>query len=501
VPEKTRPNPLKNPRTATALVLGASAVYLAHFFPLSVYLLAERLPWSLAALAAILAARWGLRRRAPRAFSAARVVYYAAVAVYVALAFLLTSLIDLRFAVAAVVALAVAGVVMTRTRRRLAPFYALMVAPVLMGVAAGGDLAIIAGVAGAVAVLMAYLRAGETLPRVALVACAAVALFGARVAVFYVANPTDRIPEIVAQAGVEPIFTYADADEAWLDEVGCCLQYAAPDCSGRRTLVASHRGVFVHGEGAARRLVWGKAFDNPVLDCDAGRIFIGDFDERRLIELATPSLTFRRDKVLDTSRLTQLAFDPAGPTLFLLGEYDKNVPAVAAGSLETERVYAEAGQQDLIIDRAGGSLISTSIAQVRVLDLETGEGKGTIDLGFSLRLAADTVARRLFVSSFTAGTITAFDLDSLKPLGTVKLARGVRYVAYAPSRGVLLAGGFFDGELTVIDGATLTVRRTLYLGPRIRWLQLAPDESDVFVTSATGAYRLDLAEISKPVTD
>lgn len=494
--EKTAGRP--QPGVVLATTFGFAVVYLAHFFPLSVYLLFERLPYSLGLLAAFFLARWELKKRLPRVFRGVAIAYYAGLGLYLAAALFLVVLIDAGFALAASLALLAVGVVVFRTRYRRAPVFALLTVPVAMMFWGGGDLLLFGAGFGALVLALAVTRATARLPRVALLCFAALALLTGRVGLFYVDNPTAAIPRIVAQEGVEPVFTHAEKNNPLKKAVGCCLQFAAPDCRGDRTLLGSHRGVFVvEADGSFRKVVWGKAFDNAIVDCERDRVFIGDFDERRLIELSATSLTFLRDLSLDVARVTQMAYDAASRTLFLLNEHDMNVLAVDAAALTIGRAYADAGQQDLIVDDGRNRLITTSIARLKVLDLPSGRLTQAIPMGYSLRLAADFAGGRLFVSSFTNGTVRVLDLRDFSDIARLRLRPGVRYLAYEPTRNLLFAGGYLDGILYVIDGATLAVTRRIQLGPRLRHLEISPDARHLYCTSATGAYRIALDAVSK----
>ncbi|MDP8225658.1 MAG: hypothetical protein P9L99_20025 [Candidatus Lernaella stagnicola] len=481
----------RDPLTLAGLALTALVVYGAHFFPASAYLLIEQLPWSLVILAALLALRFYTASRAPRAFLVLRIGYYVALVLYLVPAIFLVWMIDPKYTLGFIVVGGTAAVVIYRTRFARAPWLVMIGILGFMALLLGGHLALLGVVGTALVLFVTRFWVESRLPRLALLGFFAVMLLGARVGVFYVMNPTGDIPDILAQDGVEAIFTHADLRQELPDAVGCCLQFVAPDCRGDRVLIGSHRGLFVVDKDREfRRLQWGKAFDNAVVDCKRRKAFVGDFDEHRLVELATDSLTFSREKILDVERVTQLAYDADGGSLYLLNEHDMHIRVVDEATLEPVRTYDKAGQQGLVIDPLGRALITSSIARLRVLDLDTGEPKRFLKLGYSLRMAADVPGRRLFVSSFTSGTIHEFDMDTWRETRRLKLARGIRYLAFDEKHRRLFAGGYLDGRLYVVDIDTWRVVRRVYLGQRIRWLELSRDRDWLYATSNTGAYRI-----------
>ena len=99
----------------------------------------------------------------------------------------------------------------------------------------------------------------------------------------------------------------------------------------------------------------------------------------------------------------------------------------------------------------------------------------------------------LLVTSPVDSRVMRFDADQLHPKGYIPALFGVRAIAIDEVRDLLLCGNIATGHLVVIDLKSGTRRRSYYLGPWLRTIQLHVESGTAYVSSNGALYRVDYA--------
>ena len=110
-----------------------------------------------------------------------------------------------------------------------------------------------------------------------------------------------------------------------------------------------------------------------------------------------------------------------------------------------------------------------------------------------MELIPDT--NELLLSVPVESRIMRYNANTLKPLGTIPAIFGVRVLATDTKRNLLLAGSLVTGEVVFIDLKTFKMISRIYLGPWLRSIQADSKNSIAYVSSKSGLYRLEYANI------
>lgn len=150
------------------------------------------------------------------------------------------------------------------------------------------------------------------------------------------------------------------------------------------------------------------------------------------------------------------------------------------------RLYVSQGgvHEILAIDPDAGQVVGR---------FSTGDSKGNTapeSKHFFLNLALDVKGQRLFSTDSNTGQLYVWDITSAKLLKTVALGTGALDVAYNPqrneiyatNRGVSREKPEGTGALTVIDGASYAVKRSIELPVHPNSLALTPDGNTLYVS-------------------
>lgn len=119
----------------------------------------------------------------------------------------------------------------------------------------------------------------------------------------------------------------------------------------------------------------------------------------------------------------------------------------------------------LTVDEGTRRLYVTHATQVHVVDVDSGDIVGTIPNKLGVHgVAIASELGRGFISDGKAGTVTIFDLKTLKPIAEVPAGKKTDAIIFDPASSRVFA---FNGEsksVTVIDAATGKVAGTVDLG-------------------------------------
>jgi len=131
-------------------------------------------------------------------------------------------------------------------------------------------------------------------------------------------------------------------------------------------------------------------------------------------------------------------------------------------------VTTEGSQHLLIVDPGAGRVVSA---------IATGQ-----DVSHMVAVSAD--ARRAYVTNIGSGTVTALDLEAGRKLGDVVTGAGSEALAVTPDGRELWVAARADGQVAIVDTASLAVSARLPLpGIPIR-IAMTPDGRTALVTCA-----------------
>ncbi|HVR49170.1 MAG TPA: YncE family protein [Pseudorhodoferax sp.] len=163
--------------------------------------------------------------------------------------------------------------------------------------------------------------------------------------------------------------------------------------------------------------------------------------------------------------------------------------AGAAYDAAANRLYVSQGgvHEILAIDPDAGQVVGR---------FSTGDSQGNTaqdSKHFFLNLALDAKGQRLISTDSNTGQLYIFDIASAKLLKTVPIGMGALDVAYNPQRneiyathrGVSRSQPEGTGAVTVVDGASYAVKRTIDLPVHPNSLAVTPDGDTLYVTVKT----------------
>ncbi len=142
-------------------------------------------------------------------------------------------------------------------------------------------------------------------------------------------------------------------------------------------------------------------------------------------------------------------------------------------------IGGEGGWDYLTLDPAGNRLFVAHSNTIAVVDLATGKQVGEIPATGAHGIALVPDKRRGFSTNGRAGTVTVFDLQTLKPQSDIKVGENPDAIIYdAHSKRVIVMNGRSQ-ELMSIDPDSLKIVATVPLGGKLEFA--AADSGHVYV--------------------
>src|SRR5262249_50947775 len=133
--------------------------------------------------------------------------------------------------------------------------------------------------------------------------------------------------------------------------------------------------------------------------------------------------------------------------------------------LKTVPVPGEGGWDYLTVDAEGPRVYVSHGDRVEVLDADSYGHKGTLpDTRGVHGIALAPDLGRAFTSNGRAGTVTAFDVKTLKPLGEAKAGRNPDAILYDPATRRVFAFNGGSKDVSVFGAADLKPVATVELG-------------------------------------
>jgi YVTN family beta-propeller protein len=142
-------------------------------------------------------------------------------------------------------------------------------------------------------------------------------------------------------------------------------------------------------------------------------------------------------------------------------------------------IGGEGGWDYLTLDPAGNRLFIAHGSSIVVVDLATGKQTGEIPANGAHGIALVQDKNLGFSTNGRAGTVTVFDLKTLKPQTDIKTGDNPDAIIYDPySKHVIVMNGR-SKDLVAIDPASLKVVATVPLGGKLEFA--AADSANVYV--------------------
>jgi hypothetical protein len=159
--------------------------------------------------------------------------------------------------------------------------------------------------------------------------------------------------------------------------------------------------------------------------------------------------------------------------------------AQAAGTgyhvAKTYKLGGEGSWDYLTLDSASRRLYISRATHVMVIDADSGKSVGDIaDTPGVHGIALAPDLGRGFVSNGREGTVTIFELDTLKPLGKIKVGDNPDAILYDPATKRVFAFNGHSHDLSAIDAAKGTVLSTIKLDGKPEFA-VSDEKGSVFV--------------------
>lgn len=512
--------PRRTPSEQALLAGAALAIYGAGWAPLlGQWLVNEHLSPLIVGGVGLAAGggAWWLRRRVPRLHLALAVPYwFILLGVHVAFGFMARWLSPLYFWLAVGLGLAALLPVWRRDKWPAVVLSAAAIAGALFcaadlrhnsNLAAAGALGVLLPV-GAGLFYLSRRKRLTLFSRPAMAVCAfAIMIYPAGFVHYSFVFPK-LLPRIEAQPGVHAVYDY---HRGRLPADFCTQVMYLAKAPGRELFAAGPQNpcrrlnIFAAGEPIASLDLESRSTDNLVFDPDdPATAYIGTIAELLHVSLDPPRVLRRLPLHATARNLNFIHYDPAGDRLFVSQDYGPNVYVVDRQSFRAVARLTEPGKvtDDVWLDPVGNLVwVGGTYAfgwRVDTYDLTTLARRQTYrwpgDIGFHFG-TVDPAGRRAYLASTSSGLLRVLDLDTLKPIGQTKLEAGLRNVNFDPARRLVLIGSYFRGNLFVYSPERDEVVATVFLGPRLRWVQVDAETGRWYATSSAGGFEIDPEQI------
>ena len=202
------------------------------------------------------------------------------------------------------------------------------------------------------------------------------------------------------------------------------------------------------------------------LDTRGGTVYVADWYGHRLFVLTERDGTLSPDGEIGVGASPSgIAVSPDGATLYVANREADTVSVVDAKA-RRETTVIPVGQHPfgITLDAAAGRAYTANVTgdDVSVLDLAARREIGRVQTGRRPYVIALAQGRG-FVTDQYAGSVTAFDLATLKPIADIDVGDHPEGIA-ADEDGRLYVANWGDNTLSVLDARTLKVIKTIPTG-------------------------------------
>jgi len=315
------------------------------------------------------------------------------------------------------------------------------------------------------------------------------------------------LPAVLAHPGVRAVYTYADPDTRRdiPPQIMFLARLPGSDVYVLGPQKPYHQLLFLedHAPGRLTALELGsRGSDNLVFDPDRPEtLYVGAGNVLHKISATPP-------RILDSLRLDRsihninfLHYSPRGNSLFISEDAGDQIFVVDRnGFAEQGEIPSPAGTwtDDVWIDPVGDIVLVNRRyfvgRRVDTYDRSSLRHRGTylwpLDYGFNFG-TVDPEARRVYLASTVTGQVRVLDLDTLKPVDRFRLAPGLRNMNFDSARRWVLIANYFQGTLQAYDVTRKRIVGSLFLGTRLRWVDVDPESGKWYASSSVGGFEID----------
>jgi len=314
------------------------------------------------------------------------------------------------------------------------------------------------------------------------------------------------LPEILAQPGVQAVYSYSEPETVAKipSQIMFMMKVPGTEVHVLGPQKPYHQLVIIdRGQTEEVRFleIWNRGSDNAVFDPhDRNILYIGAGNNLHRIDLGSP-------RILESLKLDQsfhnvnfIHYDVQGDRLFLSEDAGNQVFVVDRKTFrKVEEIPSPSGSvtDDVWIDPVGHLVLTDTRyflgRRVDTYDRVTLNRKNTyfwpLDYGFNFG-TLDPEHRRAFLASTLSGEVRVLDLDTLEPVDSFRLAPGIRNLNFDPLRRWVVIGNYFRGLLHVYDLDKKRILGPLFLGSRLRWVEVDSSNDRWYATSSVGGFEI-----------
>lgn len=318
---------------------------------------------------------------------------------------------------------------------------------------------------------------------------------------FYFTFDPGAAHRVIAQPGVESIFTRRSEDPAG-DVLGHSQVYSiTPGCRKHVLYISTRRG----DAGLLEFPLGGKPMirykepvsDNIAKDCANKHVYAGGFDKNLILEFNITPFGVRHGKDISISERSPILLAMAPGLNRLFAATDNNSFHII--DTKTGREIYHRAKTGRSIALFGRDIIVSDFHDIRKFRLNTrADGMKLIksvrnpDISGQGATLADPPRKRAYLNNYLNGWLYTIDARTLSAKKRVKLEPGIRFIDMPPDRSRIVSVGHIHGNVYIIDPVTLKVIRKVYVGRRARRVTFSDDSRFAYVASAAGGFRISL---------
>jgi len=197
----------------------------------------------------------------------------------------------------------------------------------------------------------------------------------------------------------------------------------------------------------------------------SGLIYVADWYTHQ-IAVADPQTGAVLSRIDVGQSPSGVAITPDGSTI-LTADRDSDAVSVIDAATNTRLASIKVGARPfgITLDAQGTRAFTANVGSddVSVIDLITRSVIATVAVGRRPYAVAVT-SQQAFVTDQYGGTVTVFDLATMKPVKTIEACDHPEGINYDPVRNAVYIACWFDNTLIRIDATSLTVTGTVKVG-------------------------------------
>ena len=325
-------------------------------------------------------------------------------------------------------------------------------------------------------------------------------------AAFFSGKPFWRKAEILGHDFVRPVLTVFDQNKNISEGLSGQTQvrFLTEDAGGKYYLAGTRYKfpyLFRINKSDPTKIerisLPGGTSDNLVRVQTDNSVIVGDFEGHRILRVQVDPFRIISELPFSDKRVGLFQAADDFSRLYLVNDLDDSIYSLDPQNLTIlAQVAGKGWNAAMLCDSTGEDIYRTGIdgtlTRYRAPSFIQ-EASAKLRGAYFFNLELDEKGGRLFASSTSRGFLYELDPLTLAIRQEAPIDRGVRFAAYDTVRNILYVGNYFTGELMVIDPKTLQQLGSVYLGPRLRWLEITADKQRLLIASGFGGFEVDLS--------